>query len=859
MSTKFKKIKKDWLLLCFVLFSFVTSYSQAHLTYTITNFTSTTNTLSYDVYITNDGTTQIKLANLSIGINYSSLILNGSTNATGNNTNYTYEAGSRSEGLNGLNPYANVLHQYSATKNHLRFQTSSPATIDNSPVLTIGVPYKIGRFTFANAGGVNWTSQSNALLAFQGAAQGGYATTQATVYVGTNISSTTYGVGANLSFSYVNSPYLLNTCTNTSSSITETACGSYTWTAGNGQTYTESGTYTSETPIGGGCTDTKTLNLTIIQPTAPTVSLSSSDGDNTFAYGTSVTFTANAGNLGGGTASYDFKVNGVSVQNGASNTYTVSTANENNLANGNQVSVSITVTGGTCLSTPTADSNVIANTVTGAYFTNITNYCGQTLPAVGSRIKCSVPSGVVGVLGYRFKVTNNVTAMSTTVDSNVASFNMGMINSSVFAYGTSYNVQVAAIVNGVLQPYSSGVCVITTPSVPSNQVTSLCGQTLESLNTRIYASTVSGSVLYRWRVALSTAPTTYFTLTTTSSSFRLTNVPNLNVTFGKTYLVEVQSDVVINGVSFTSDYSTVCNVSTPAASTISVSANQCGQTLTTILDRIYVNSVPNAVNYTYRVQKVGSAQAYDFTTSFTSFRLNNFPSLSLTYDSEYNVSVMVQLLIDGVYYESEFSEPCIIRTPLFPTVGLQSSQCSDGNEQTPGPYQVQSNSELIYSEFVSGASYEFLLQQLVNGVPTGTPLSTTRSGNYFSLDMIDGELADTDYVVYVKLLHYGEGPVGKDCIIRTPSVATKMVVTSAFAAKAYPNPFANNFLIDLTTESQSSVSIKVYDMVGRLVESHESKASNLSSFPIGDRYPSGVYNVVVTQDEEVKTLRVIKR
>ncbi|WP_291129772.1 T9SS type A sorting domain-containing protein, partial [Flavobacterium sp. UBA7682] len=66
-------------------------------------------------------------------------------------------------------------------------------------------------------------------------------------------------------------------------------------------------------------------------------------------------------------------------------------------------------------------------------------------------------------------------------------------------------------------------------------------------------------------------------------------------------------------------------------------------------------------------------------------------------------------------------------------------------------------------------------------------------------------------------------------------------------------------LIDLTTESQSSVSIKVYDMVGRLVESHESKASNLSSFPIGDRYPSGVYNVVVTQDEEVKTLRVIKR
>uniref|UniRef100_UPI0025C59C0D T9SS type A sorting domain-containing protein n=1 Tax=Flavobacterium sp. UBA7682 TaxID=1946560 RepID=UPI0025C59C0D len=116
-----------------------------------------------------------------------------------------------------------------------------------------------------------------------------------------------------------------------------------------------------------------------------------------------------------------------------------------------------------------------------------------------------------------------------------------------------------------------------------------------------------------------------------------------------------------------------------------------------------------------------------------------------------------------------------------------------------------------------------------------------------------------DYVVYVKLLHYGEGPVGKDCIIRTPSVATKMVVTSAFAAKAYPNPFANNFLIDLTTESKSSVSIKVYDMVGRVVDQRSVAVSDMKSMTIGEQYPSGVYNVIITQDEEVKTLRVIKR
>ncbi|MFN3754486.1 hypothetical protein [Flavobacterium sp.] len=48
-------------------------------------------------------------------------------------------------------------------------------------------------------------------------------------------------------------------------------------------------------------------------------------------------------------------------------------------------------------------------------------------------------------------------------------------------------------------------------------------------------------------------------------------------------------------------------------------------------------------------------------------------------------------------------------------------------------------------------------------------------------------------------------------------------------------------------------------MVGRLVEQRESKVSNMSNLTIGEQYPSGVYNVVVTQDETVQTLRVVKR
>ncbi|MBK9533536.1 MAG: hypothetical protein IPO42_17460, partial [Chitinophagaceae bacterium] len=74
----------------------------------------------------------------------------------------------------------------------------------------------------------------------------------------------------------------------------------------------------------------------------------------TICTGTSVTFTATASNLGGGTVNYDFKVNAASVQNSASNTFTTST-----LANGNTVTCDITISGGSCLASTTASSNTI--------------------------------------------------------------------------------------------------------------------------------------------------------------------------------------------------------------------------------------------------------------------------------------------------------------------------------------------------------------------------------------------------------------------------------------------------------------------------------------------------------------------
>ena len=99
----------------------------------------------------------------------------------------------------------------------------------------------------------------------------------------------------------------------------------------------------------------------------------------------------------------------------------------------------------------------------------------------------------------------------------------------------------------------------------------------------------------------------------------------------------------------------------------------------------------------------------------------------------------------------------------------------------------------------------------------------------------------------------------KDCapakVIETPSE----VVKTPFSAVAYPNPYTASFNLSLTTSSTEKVSIMVYDMTGRQLEQREVPANSMMEQQLGDSYPTGVYNVIVTQGKEVKTLRVIKR
>jgi hypothetical protein len=88
---------------------------------------------------------------------------------------------------------------------------------------------------------------------------------------------------------------------------------------------------------------------------------------------------------------------------------------------------------------------------------------------------------------------------------------------------------------------------------------------------------------------------------------------------------------------------------------------------------------------------------------------------------------------------------------------------------------------------------------------------------------------------------------------RTAKVAQ---LSTDFKVIAYPNPSTSVFNLAIESSKVTSKTIQVYDMQGRMIEN---KQVNTNEVSIGANYPSGVYNVIVTQDANIKTLRVIKQ
>lgn len=77
--------------------------------------------------------------------------------------------------------------------------------------------------------------------------------------------------------------------------------------------------------------------------------------------------------------------------------------------------------------------------------------------------------------------------------------------------------------------------------------------------------------------------------------------------------------------------------------------------------------------------------------------------------------------------------------------------------------------------------------------------------------------------------------------------------------KMSPNPFNDYFSLSLQSKSNEVVTIKVYDLTGKLIESKTMNPIDITRCEMGSKYASGVYNVVVSQGEIEENHKMIKR
>jgi hypothetical protein len=82
---------------------------------------------------------------------------------------------------------------------------------------------------------------------------------------------------------------------------------------------------------------------------------------------------------------------------------------------------------------------------------------------------------------------------------------------------------------------------------------------------------------------------------------------------------------------------------------------------------------------------------------------------------------------------------------------------------------------------------------------------------------------------------------------------------SVVTVKTYPNPFTSTFRLNMETDSDAPVNVRLMDIGGRMIENHDMPVYELSNKEFGTDCSEGVYIIVLTQGETVNTLRVVKQ
>jgi hypothetical protein len=460
--------------------------------------------------------------------------------------------------------------------------------------------------------------------------------------------------------------------------------------------------------------------------------------------------------------------------------------------------------------------------------------CGSVLATPNSDIECNP---VPGALSYTFAITYN--SITYTVVSSDSVIKLSEATGMPVNFNAAYAISVQ-VNYGVTDSTYGAVCTVSTPIYQTTQLSAVsCGATLASIGSLLYADINWNATGYRFKVINNTTGETQY-VDNSHQWFALNWLTSYD--YSTSYTVSVQLQIAGVWLGY---YGTTCSVNTPIGS-FQLSPSQCGATLPSIGTVIATTPVSGATGYRFRITDVtpGVTGSNLVQVKDRSYHWFTLPMLSrYNYGSTYMIEVAVKTT--GGY--TGYGSPCYVYTPAVPML----ANCGA---------VVPTAGSLVYTTSTNSVTqYRFQ----VTNVATQQTVTFDTNKYWFSFRVnVPGFTVSSAYSVRISVMTAGTwSPFGDACEITSPAAAARTEEVSAFDMQvlAYPNPFTSEFKLNVTTSTEGTVELKVYDMLGKLVEAKSINIIDYISEDFGSSYPAGIYNVIVSQGEQTKTLRLIKR
>ncbi|WP_445454794.1 T9SS type A sorting domain-containing protein [Flavobacterium sp. 25HG05S-40] len=460
---------------------------------------------------------------------------------------------------------------------------------------------------------------------------------------------------------------------------------------------------------------------------------------------------------------------------------------------------------------------------------------------------------------YRFSVSNLTTGI--TAPDVIQTSRYITIPGVIHSYNAAYSIKVAAVINDEIVPFAGNTITVNSPTVQLISLNSVsCGSTLATLTSTIMANPGLNATGYTFRIRLNDSnPSPTYGYSPSASRFVGANsFTGFPLQFQTSYKIAVQYSFIdpITSLTVESGYGAECVVNTPSIPIIGLASPGNNAQVATMNANISATSASYATSYQFRIRLFtdnGPTPTYYYSipnaSRFSS--LTAFQGISFAYNTNYSISVQYSVF-DGVStLWSGYGPETKIKTPFFPVTSLIPTQCGS---MSPTSLTQQLN----ISPYPGFPNYRVLLEE-ISGEDVVNSEEREISYSYFKLSDFSIAQLGKNYNISVAIKLNGVfGDYDSACDVFTEA-PSKTAMPLAFNANAYPNPFANNFMLDVKTSSQSDVNLKVYDMIGRLIEQKDVSISDMENTMLGNGYPSGVYNIIVSQEDNVQTLRVIKR